>query len=487
MAVQLSFFSLDFKENGTPAVSRSVRLLGILAALTSLAISASGCKVSSENTSQQKTLDNFAAGRTVRVNECKGSETVILSNDRIKFSGAQFSGADGEKSKETHRAAVRDYMSALPREIQQTFINFGGQVLITERAAELCARPFSETGSPQFVAQGREQLESCFIYAKDPSASGAQSQAIFTIVHKPDVKAIRHGGVRVFGFLYAQFFPRLQRSPAGSAIPYTFNNKLLSDDSGFRGYKSRIAASFLTDMVDKGTYDLANLAPLLGDGAAGVITENVRSGSADPLKNVTWRRKGESTLTLAEQDIRRDRFMDFVFAEAFDSMRCSSASVAVMKAEFPKTHREFVAVDQAIIMLSQKLAESVNPASASAGERSFSLAGGGSATGAGLSTNNLASLLNLLFPALAGASGTSGASGGPGVLGQGGDSLQAPQGVDLSQLQNMQGMFGNLFQDLQQGGCVGGTCNCDGGCAGGCCGNAAGGGCTTCSGGCVCG
>ena len=470
---------MSYLEKATRTNSSTAVLL-VAIGLAALA----GCK-RDEASSGQKTLDNFAAGKTVRVNECKGTSKVIFPEDRIRFSGVEFasslSKADRDRAEGPYRAAVREYMSSLPEDMQRAFLNFGGSVLISDKAGELCGKPFSDPSSSQYTASARADLESCFIYARGGEGTMDQNQAIFTIVHKPDARAIRHGGVRVFGFLYAQFFPRLAKSPEGSsAAPYTFNNDAMQDESGFRPYKRRLATSFLTDVVDKGIYDLANLEPLLGSGAGAVIRRNISAdSSADPLADVSWLRPGETSLTSAEIDVRRDRFMDFVFAEAFDSMRCSEASVAVMKSEFPKTHREFLAVDQAILALSKILAESATPQSGASGNTGLALAGGsreakGPANLAG-GSSPLSEILAMLLPALGGL------KPGAAPIGQIG-----PAGG--SKFGSSGGMFGSMFGQLKQSGCPGGVCQVDGGgCAGGCCGGSGGGGCTNCSGGCYCG
>jgi len=319
-------------------MSSSRIFLNALLAATSLHYY--GCKggPAASSDSETKTLDNFAAGTTVYQNACVGSNSVSISEDRIRFD-PKLNLAGTERT--AMRTAVKDYFSSIPPNMQKVFVEWGGEVLITPDANSLCTKLFSDKSSDQYVHKGRESTESCYIYAEGNS----KSRAIFTIIHAPDLKAIRHGGVRMFGYMFSQFFPRLVKNEdAGATTKYRVAREPSVMMSTF---KLNLAESFLRDLVRGKRYDIANLDTFLGTGGGAAVKRNIDAG-LDPFSNLTWAFDGEGSVKNGPRQMRQARFEDFVFAEAFDSFRCSSSSVAKMKTEFPETYAEFSRADKTI-------------------------------------------------------------------------------------------------------------------------------------------
>ena len=456
--------------------------LGILCVVSAALMTGVSCKrnVSGEAGSESsgfKTLDNFAAGTDHRTNECRGSVANIIPDNKIVLNGAIFSGPNKAKVEAEYRGYVKEYLSSVPTDVQRVFNALNGEILVTDKAQEICSQPFADGGSSQFVAEGRRKVESCFVYATNAD----QTQAWFTVIHKPEAKVIRHGGLRVFGSIYAQFIPRLALNANTSA-----KQKFVLQENEtieFANYKSRISAKFVSDLKTKKVYDINNLQPLLGENVAKHLASKAE-GDLNALKDLKIKYKGEHVLTdPAKINIALKRFDDFVFAEAFDSFRCSGKSLEVMKDEFPTTHSEYLALDANILAVAKSIA---NKMEAVNGQSSLALTDSSEmAPSAQLQQGGIADLLAMLAPLLSGATsqGVKQTGTTPNTVGSDGGSTAAQIISSLPTGQLAQ-MFNDMGGQLASCGCQGGNCSCSGGCAGGCsC--QSGGGCSGCAGGCA--
>lgn len=460
--------------------------LGTFCVVSAMLLANASCKNNSETTTTAgadlKTLDNFAAGKNVRINECKGTEANLVPESRIVLNSKIFQGSDGAAKVAEYKGYVKEYLTSVPKDLQRAFNALDGEILITDKAAELCGKSFSDSNSSQYVAPERRAIESCFIYATNAD----QTKSWFTVVHAPDAKAIRHGGIRVFGSIYAQFIPRLAAN-ADKSSPRKFilqENETLE----FSNYKQRISAKFLSDLNSRGVYDLNNLKSLLGDNVKATVSVNLKKG-ADPLEGLVVKYGSEAPVTdAAKLAVIRKRFDDFVFAEAFDSFRCSGKTAAVMKDEFPATHAEYVTLDRNILAAAKAVADQLE-STVVGGSLALSTERGDTAPSANLQGQGMGDLLSMLAPLLSGigAQGnrptTTDANGT--VVDSGSSGPSAGQIISQIPFSQLFQAFNNTGASLAGCGCQGGNCSCSGGCCGGCsC--SSGGGCSCASGGCSC-
>lgn len=452
---------IRFKALVTNTTLQSFKVLYCVAISFAISSGISGCKGSQQNqqgTSETKSLDNFAAGTTVRQNACQGSYPVALDDGAIRFD-PKYTATAAEKAE--LRSAVKSYLSAVPTDMQNIFKNWGGSVLITPEANAICTKLFADRNEDRYVHRGREDADSCYIYAE-----AGQGKAYFTIVHKPDREAIRHGGVRVFGYMFSQFFPRLVNADDTSQSKYRLVREPSTQVSAL---KLQLSQAFLQDMVAVGRYDLRNLDTFLGDGGGTIVRRNIAEGK-DPLAGVRWAFTDENSVSAAASQLRRSRFEDFVFAEAFDSFRCSSQAKQSMKSEFPQTFAAFIVADR--ILTGSQTATAALTHDSDPGETS----------GSPVETSQLNLLDGSALPeGLAGSSIKFYPVGADGKIDL--NSAITPTGpqarngmADVQMWVSMLPQFMGLAQTLGQLGaqaCPGGNC-AGGGCCGGSCGSCGG-------------
>jgi hypothetical protein len=421
------------------------------------------CKAQSDlSTSRVKTLDSIANGTlNLDAYQCKGSKQASIGDEKIVFdisNGQAFS--DGRKSE--LRKAVKDYFSSLPDSAESLFLKFGGQVLITGKASEICSS--SHYGRNLDDSKG-EKTDGCFHFVNDPTG---REGAIFTIVHSPDAKKIRYYGPQIFGYLYAQFYSRLTigANRKSLAISQQEPMQLIT-------LKEKVANAFLADILTTKDYKIDVLENLLGE------------NSNTELKNLEISPPLERLSSLKDPK-KRSQFLDYVYANSFQSAHCNSTSRDVAKNKFKKSAALFSEVDAAVNQVSAALIGKSSSSAPSAGSSdAFSLAEGGllSLGGGGILSSIMPLFGNLLGMSDGGGGGIADlfmSLLGGGLGGNGGAFQQQGGGFDPSN------MAGALFSQLSSCGCQGGNCKgCSGGCSGGCCSSCSngscGGSCGSCS------
>ncbi len=443
-------------------IKRNLPFLASLLACISLA----SCKAQVDDSSSRiKTLDSIASG-TLNIDsyQCKGSSQTSITDQKIIFDKSDSSNISETRRTEL-RKAVKDYFSALPDSAESLFLKFGGQVLITSKASEICSA--SHFGRNLDETKG-EKTDGCFHFVNDPTGKGG---AIFSIVHSPDAKKIRYYGPQIFGYLYAQFYSRLNVSSdrKGLVISVQEPMQLIT-------LKEKVANAFLSDILATKNYKVDVIENLLGP------------NSNEELQNTAVSSPLERLSSLKNQQ-KRSQFLDYVYANSFQSAHCNNASREVARTKFKRSASLFSEMNAAVIQVSAALngtSESAATASATTSSSSFSLAEGGLSMGGG----DLLSSIMPLFGNLLGKSGGGGAGGGgiadlfssllSGGLGGNGNVLK--QGGSS----NIGNMASALFSQLSASGCEGGNCKgCQGGCSGGCCSSCSngscGGSCGSCS------
>jgi hypothetical protein len=317
------------------------------------------CKPANTENSGVKTLDNFAAGTTVSVNSCSGdvseSDGLLKKywNQRIVINPNEATQLSA-KAQEKYKDEVKKYLSAIPADVQKAFFNFGGQILLSSGGRDICSGKFSDSAAGQYLSENRRNIESCMTQASDPE----KGTNMFIIHHyldlkdenqnqgKENLKRIAHGGVRVFGLIYGQFFSKLIENPndkqRASGVAFAFTN---SDRMEWIHLKENLANRFIADMLIKKDprFKLTNLeSQQLGQGSAAKIEELFKKDSnANLLSAATF--IFEDNPSKEQIEARKMQFQDFVLGESFDSANCSNTSRGVFKASFAETQKYYSA------------------------------------------------------------------------------------------------------------------------------------------------
>lgn len=315
----------------------------------SLVAASLGCQPASTEKEGAKVaaLEDLAGNTSVDGdNACTGTNTVKIHDANIAIEGVDVAG------KAAALTAVHSYLTAIPIDVQDAFVKLNGRILITDKAPTLCASGSDNPQTPGYVG-GARHIQGCFIFKK--SAAGKD---VFTIVHSPDPAGIAHSGVRIFGFLWAQFYTRLTAG-AGSSGKYSLKNQ--EAPSAARA-KFHLANRFLRDVASSTKFGLTSLEPLLGSGAAAIITGNVigKVETADAFDGVTFAYADDPTAwTNAQKDsarsLRRQRFVDYVYADAFDSLHCNAATQKTIREDFEKTYAAFLPIDATIAAMAKAI------------------------------------------------------------------------------------------------------------------------------------
>jgi hypothetical protein len=389
--------------------------------------------------------------------QCKGSSQTSITEQKIIFDKSDSSNISETRRTEL-RKAVKDYFSALPDSAESLFLKFGGQVLITSKASEICSA--SHYGRNLDETKG-EKTDGCFHFVNDPTGKGG---AIFSIVHSPDAKKIRYYGPQIFGYLYAQFYSRLNVSSDRKGL-------VISEQEPMQliALKEKVANAFLSDILATKNYKVDVIENLLGRNSNQELQNTAISSPIERLSSLKNLQK-------------RSQFLDYVYANSFQSAHCNNASREVARTKFKRSASLFSEMNAAVIQVSAALngtSESAATASATTSSNSFSLAGGdllssvmplfsnlfGMSNGGNTGGGSIANIfMSLLGGNLGGLDGLSQQGGGSGI----GD------------------MASTLFSQLSASGCEGGNCTgCQGGCSGGCCSSCSngscGGSCGSCS------
>jgi hypothetical protein len=245
-----------------------------------------GCESGSQNSG--KSLDNFAAGVDVNINECRAENvpalTGNLQKDRSAFAEVAplaarapnfhgiFSSEDAlDLSKELLMA-----LTAVPKVYQSSILQLypDASIHIASNAADLCTHFMTHLGDAD-----RQDLEVDACYSFEQARDGEIKDVRFVL--NGTAKSIRHGTVRVIGYFLSQVMLRSGVDKTSGASQATVN---LGQD--LAKAKAGLAAQFI----------------------------------AEANKVKAFQR------TYSPQLIASEQFADYVFAESFDSLHCNNWS-----------------------------------------------------------------------------------------------------------------------------------------------------------------
>lgn len=296
-----------------------------------------GCDVQ-KNDSDAKSLDNFARASATEAhqNQCNGNYALMEDLFSPEVEMINIHPAQGQKVEQI-QAKVESALRAVPTEVQVAFFGLGGIVEVTPNAHEICSQKLTSEQKER-VAEGGGRIKGCWKYQTDfyiNDSNQYEEDKRVVIYVDTDVAAIEHALVRTFGYVLSQVLVKLDHKEGQTYLTQ------VAGDEQFNGAKEAVALAFLKDVANSdGKYSLAAYESLIGKGVL----------SADDLtRRTAWDALMQSDANSAKA------FMDYVFAEAFDSTYCSDATRTTMKADFPGAAEAFAPVSEAITGLKSEL------------------------------------------------------------------------------------------------------------------------------------
>jgi len=248
-----------------------------------------GCKPTSQSSLQ--TLDNFAAQKRLKDNSCAGRP-----NDQYLPSvEAIMSRVSGSTDIEV-MGAVRSAVAAVPETLRSLFLALDGTIKLDSNPRRFC-------GDAKGGNSAGQETYSCFAFRELTAGGGV------AIVAKNHPDAINHSLVRQFGYFYAQYLSKHSYEYDASG---RVTKAARSDNPGLRARKTAVANAFLSDVDLSPYFDLQTMETFLHPGAVELIRKSMKQGDADYL-----------SLVKSDQ-VTKESFTDFIFAEAFDSFFCNA-------------------------------------------------------------------------------------------------------------------------------------------------------------------
>jgi hypothetical protein len=282
------------------------------------------CKPGADN-SRLKTLDNFAAGKRLTVNQCRATDEIV-NHEASKMLFADLASrviwetkkTDAEKTEMLRSMELA--FAALPLEVREFSLRLGLKIYVTEGANTQCTsddiarigKNMGKLSSGQIDAlkEDLSQVDTCYLWLPPEQrvknfgiGDGNDMRQAFVIVMGDSVETIRHGFVRSFGYAIGQVFANIGYDPETNQLFFEKDS-----DPAFKDKKTKLAREFIKD------------AESLGYGPRFSQYENLSSGHYE-----------------------LDQFADFVYAESFDSYYCNAVvgdshnTRLKMKRDFPKT------------------------------------------------------------------------------------------------------------------------------------------------------
>lgn len=263
----------------------------------------SGCKPKTED-STVKTLDNLAAGTTLRKNVCAGSpknwgkrnlEDLTMN---INVSDAGLKTRLGDE--------VFLAMTAVPATYVDAMSTLQVKILVTPKSHDLCTFNGQSGASKTFVS-------ACVLAIPIGGMPEDQAMEGLSIVLAPDIGVIRHELIRSVGQVFAQVI-------AQRYVAQSFDGKVNFDPSRFIALQSSLAVAFLEDVANSKLFTIDNLEPMLGTGADQIARKAIAEFEAGKTKNPM------AGFKTSKEKIAQ--FLTYVTADAFDSYYCQAEDVS---------------------------------------------------------------------------------------------------------------------------------------------------------------
>jgi hypothetical protein len=238
----------------------------------------SSCYPSGNNqTSSNKSLDNFANGGVKKYNVCSANSSSSSLANQIRLSA----------SKPEAKVALEAALSAVPLELLQAFQSAGGQVMSSASAEAMCGKAL-KTNSEKDLNTGAT-IPSCWLQ----EGTGVAPK----IIVSDDPVLIHHSIIRAFTYFFVEYFVPRVKNPASGIIARDPRWQTTIND--LEAKREKITQAFLTDIR------------LKNEAMANTFTDSYKKDSV--------------TLSNA------------VLAEVLDSCYCSDQTRRTFREQFPTT------------------------------------------------------------------------------------------------------------------------------------------------------
>jgi hypothetical protein len=299
---------------------------------------ASGCK--STNGSDTQSLDNFArkSGASLTENQCKGDFDLMTDLFSPDLDMINIHAKDQQTATQL-QSKVESALKAVPTQIQMAFFGLGGIVEVSSLTHDICSQGLSKEQKDRHAEFG-SKITGCWKYQTDyqklkDNTLTKDSRVVIYIDANP--ASIEHSLVRTFGYVLSQVLVKLDHQEGKPEV------KQIEGDAKFEAAKEEITLAFLDDVsASDGLYELSRYESLIGKGV--LSKDKMERGTA-------W------TKLVTERPQDAKAFMDYVFAEAFDSQYCSPETKKVMNSDFKNAATAFQPVHESITGLKKSIDE----------------------------------------------------------------------------------------------------------------------------------
>jgi hypothetical protein len=432
------------------------------------------CKRMPTAESDLKTLQDFASSGDAAGNMCGDGRHAVdpASQGRILVNQKNCASLPPGDPDIQSCKDIQTTLSSVPQAVQKSFFDLGGSIMATVSANQNCESVFADPASPQYAPDAyRRKIAGCTVFAQGgefPGLAAGDNRLVMFV--KNDTASIRHNLVRMFGFFYAQVVPRLKFNGGKGPMLYDYDVRSVVDSS-FTSFQTELANQFLNDMLRLESnpatqlkYKLENITAFIGKNGPEKVRSNKKSGSSDLLAGLDFALDGDVTAGGELTQVRLDRFLATVMAEAFDSMNCTQQIRDETKTSFAASYSNFESIETAIIERARSISFEI------ANKKPMALAASESdgvaptdTAGLGLWGGGLLGWLRSVFSGGAlSSAGSSGYARSPMMAGSSNPRLRAnPSAQDGSVGDDL------LVQNI--GSCPGGCCCQSQNCPGGCC------------------
>jgi hypothetical protein len=273
-----------------------------------------GCKVSPQphSDSDLSTLDNFAVGQDLVINQCQGSFRAEAMDPAISLKIQQH---ELIQVADAQRAEFDRTMTAVPTNLKNLFFSAGYRINIQAGNQERCLQVHGKPNKACLVSES----------VRDPAG---QAREGISLLVEADPQAIRHGLLRGIAYAITTRLSYLSIDDAGSLELGP------QPDQAFADWKLRNAVAVIHDVattrgISSSTFG-ENRSLLPADGALLARATTLQQ------RQIEWNRlvtQNPSGLT---------RFADYAFAEAMDSFWCNpNQTRTVMQQLFPTSFQLF--------------------------------------------------------------------------------------------------------------------------------------------------
>lgn len=299
-------------------------LIALFSILTVIALT--NCKPANKG-AQLKTLEDMASGGDLTEVQCSGdlskaSQLQAGEKDIDSFplyAFIEFRSKVTPDQEKSIRAALKGALTAIPADLQNILIWLKTTIVVT---GDLSVCPSDLYGDRVAMASsGLNKAKGCHVVTRSEQ-DGKRKVDKVEILVQPDEQAILHSFVKLVGYVFSTFVSHAYLLDDKSSFD-VFN----SDSDALVNYKEKLARSYLSDLyTSRAIFPVESVEGFLGNGAGAIIDEVMKAGKdlpSDIFNKFTYRLAQDASDPSNDiMKLRHLRFLDFVFANAFDSYHC---------------------------------------------------------------------------------------------------------------------------------------------------------------------